>query len=165
MSLWTTRIMMIQRHVMRRSAMQLVQFDLAWCNASTQHEVRTLAKQSFGVKRRKAKAWYQCVYHTARLGSTTWYAQVPTPDSCVSWPHMEISWLSWDIHIHTPAKESCVKFIMCPFAVENCSTNSLGLGHGYECHSPCCLGNHGNGQSGDEKATRTNVHDYIYIYI
>ena len=47
-----------------------------------------------------------------------------------------LSPVSCDIHTHTPAPQSSTSFILDPFDLQTCSTNYLGHGHGYECHSP-----------------------------
>ena len=44
--------------------------------------------------------------------------------------------LSCDIHTQTPAKKSSTNFLLYPFLLRKCSTNRIGHGHGYECHSP-----------------------------
>ena len=44
--------------------------------------------------------------------------------------------LSCDIHTHTPARKSPTNFQLYYVVIQLCSTNCLGHGHGYECHSP-----------------------------
>ena len=41
-----------------------------------------------------------------------------------------------DTYTNAPAQKSYTNFIMYPFVIRKCYTNSLGHGHGYECHSP-----------------------------
>ena len=47
--------------------------------------------------------------------------------------------LSCDIHTHTPAKKSSANFLLYPFLPHNYSTNYIGHGDGYKCHSPVTL--------------------------
>ena len=47
-----------------------------------------------------------------------------------------LSYMSCDIHTHTPAKHSSTNILMNQFLIHLCVTNRLGHGHGYECHSP-----------------------------
>ena len=52
---------------------------------------------------------------------------------------LESTILGCDVHAHAhaPAQKSSTNFMMHPFVLRICSTNSLGHGHGhgYECHS------------------------------
>ena len=58
--------------------------------------------------------------------------------ACTVRPHARAhvrSYLSCDLHISAPAPESSTNFVLYPFAQQTRSTNCLGHGHGYECHS------------------------------
>ena len=52
-----------------------------------------------------------------------------SPCPCIRAP------LSCDIHTHTPARKSYTDFLRYSFVLQNRSTNYLGHGYGYECHS------------------------------
>ena len=45
------------------------------------------------------------------------------------------SYMSCDIHTHTPARTSSTIFLLYYSVLRICSANCLGHGHGYECHS------------------------------
>ena len=49
--------------------------------------------------------------------------------------HINTTYMSYDIHIHAPARKSFTNFQLYDFIIQMCSINWLGHGHGYECHS------------------------------
>ena len=49
--------------------------------------------------------------------------------------HTEATLLSCAIYTHTPARKSSTNFQLYYFAIQICSTNWLGHGHGYKWHS------------------------------
>ena len=53
-----------------------------------------------------------------------------------------MSVLGRDMHAHAPAPKSSTDFIMYPFVPRKRSTNSLGHGHGYKCHSQSAKNGH-----------------------
>ena len=68
-----------------------------------------------------------------------WPASATSAGSTVARRSVKGTYLSYDMLTHAHAPKSSTNFILYPFVISECSTDCLGHGHGYDCHSSVSL--------------------------